>query len=178
MIVVGFTGLHGAGKSYAAHRLHAMSKWLLVHKLATLKRVYDAAWQRADASSWEEWYRDIYQRVGGDVVMRRILEEIGEQNVCILDAVHSPAEWRAIVARHPSSLLVGVFSPAQIRQHRRNEPGGQDVRRVGFWHQSEDCLLTYVDWAVSGTLSHDLLNETCRELVAYVDSTLSSTSPP
>lgn len=179
MIIVGFTGLHGAGKSHAAHRLQALSGWHLVNKLVVLRGLYEDGWQRENANdSWEIWYRDVYRRIGGDTVIRQVLQKIGSTDVCILDAIHSPVEWQTILSLHPSSLLVVVSSPASARAHRRSELFEEDTRRIEFWHHGGMCLQTYAHWAITGMLSHHLLESTCRELVAYVDTLVASTSPP
>ncbi|MBU1032864.1 MAG: hypothetical protein ABII13_02755 [Patescibacteria group bacterium] len=69
-----------------------------------------------------------------------------------------------------TSLLVGVWVPANLRAIRRDEPPEMDVRRVRFWHNDEACLMAEVEWTSLGILSHNLFNLLCQEFIAYVNS--------
>lgn len=170
MKIIALAGLHGAGKSHFAQALHARSGWPRFAKLEVLRRLYVGGWEHdPDAETWEGWYAHLYPRIGGDAVIRRVLAEMGEHPVCVLDAIHSTEEWSVILNTHPGSILVNVCAPRAIRRQRREEPERQDRSRIDFWHQGGDCLQGYVDWAIPGMLSGELLERICDELIYYVN---------
>jgi len=173
MRYLGFCGLHGAGKTYAAQRLHSISGWPIVDKRAALRVLYDAQWLRTHQDeAWEAWYRLIYERLGSRGVMSKALKEIrvpGE--IRILDAIHTPGEWTAVSSLYPNSILIGIYAPKQTRLMRMDEPPEMDVRRVRFWHEDSECLMTQVAWAFPGILYGEVLDSLCRALITYVETT-------
>lgn len=170
---LGFCGLHGAGKSYAAQHICSMTGWPVVDKRSTLRRLYDAKWLREyEDESWETWYRSIYARLGSRGVIAKLLEEDGVSGeIKILDAVHTPGEWVTVKSVYPKSILVGMYAPEKVRLKRMDELPEMDARRIRFWHEGGECLMTQVEWGFPGILYGEAMDTLCRALINYVKTT-------
>jgi len=171
MKCVGLCGLHGAGKSYIAARLRELGGWTVLDKRLELKRLYENGWfRRSKDESWEAWYRSTYERFGSGSVMLKVLESIriSTVSVVVVDAIHTPDEWRSLQGYAPESVLAGVWAPQAIRDVRRDEPSEMDARRVHFRHNNNVCLMSTVEWAFPGSLPGELLDRLCQEFITYV----------
>ncbi len=171
MRCVGLCGLHGAGKTHIAARLRDLGGWTILDKRLELKRLYESGWfRRSKDESWEAWYRSTYERFGSGPVMLKVLEpiSISAASVVIVDAIHTPEEWKSLQGYAPSSVLTGVWAPQAIRDVRRDEPVEMDIRRSHCWHHGGDCLMSSVEWAFPGSLPGELLDRLCKELITYV----------
>lgn len=172
MKYIGLCGLHGAGKTYLASRLHELAGWPVLDKRAILQRLFQNGWFRRSADEvWEAWYRSIYERFGSGVMMMKAVECAGmTESIVIVDAVHTPDEWRALQACAPHSVLVGVWTPSAIRELRRDEPPEMDVRRIHFWHQKDTCLMSMTEWAFPGALTSESFERLCQAFISYVST--------
>lgn len=174
-MIIGLTGLHGAGKSFLANIMSTRLKWRIVNKRNVMKEIYEKQ-APVDDLTWEDWYRVLYGKVGAFNVMTMIIEEFVQEKErfpIVLDAVHNTDEWRAIKYVYPESLLVGVFSPKKIRIARNDQGDAElDVKRIIYWHENVlgelSCLLSEVEWAFSGCDCSDLQLRKCHALRDYL----------
>lgn len=162
-MIIGLTGLHGAGKSYVGKLLEEMFEWEHFEKRTYLQAIFKNDQKINSSLRWTEWHRELHLKNGSFKIMKEILgKKILMQKVLIIDSVHNTEEWRAIKDADSRSILVGVFSPSLIRETRRDkEEGSLDKKRIIYWHESNDnnvvCLLSEVEWAFSGMLPRNLL---------------------
>jgi len=175
-MIIGLTGLHGAGKSFLAGIMNTGLKWRLADKRNILMNMYIKQ-TPIDDLTWEDWYRILYGKVGAFNVMTMILGEMDKEKEglpIVLDAVHNTDEWRAIKYVYPESILVGVFSPKRIRFARHDE-GDEDLdaKRIIYWHENVldelSCLLSEVEWAFSGCDPPDFQLLKCLALKDYLE---------
>lgn len=113
--------------------------------------------------AWINWYRNLYCTIGGYEIMNHLLRKIGYirgiGNVILLDAIHTPDEWRAIKEADSNSILVGVFIPKESRLERSSsEDLVLDNGRERHWHGKEGdyCVLSQIEWSFCGIASPEL----------------------
>lgn len=169
-MIIGLTGLHGAGKSYIGKLLEEVLGWEHFKKREYLQKLYHSSEKRRSPPNWLEWQSKLYLKKGSFKVMQEILaKDIPTQQVLVVDAVHNAEEWRAVRAIESRAILIGVFSPSSIRAIRRDpEEELLDKKRIAHWHESNDddivCLLSHVEWAFTGTMPRELLVDQCKLL--------------
>jgi len=174
-MIVGLTGLHGAGKSYVGQLLKETFRWTHFEKRAYLKTLYKIKnSQESIALSWLDWHHQLYSSKGSFYVMLEILKmNFPNQSVLVVDAVHNIEEWRAIKQVEPRAILAGVFSPSSTREERREpEESILDKKRIAHWHGNADvsnhCLISEAEWAFTGLMPRDFLVEQCKVLRHYL----------
>jgi hypothetical protein len=159
-MIIGFVGFHSSGKSDLCQYLESKFGWRHI-----LKRVVLAEWSglQENESAWTEWYRELYREKGSYSVMSSILSERirykrSLNRVILVDAIHTPDEWRAIKNVDPSSLLAGVFITRESRRERSSkEDLVLDSSREKYWHSgSGQCLLSEIEWSFCGIASTEL----------------------
>lgn len=178
-MIIGLTGLHGAGKSYTGQLLEEVLGWKYFEKRAYLQALYENDQKVNSLLSWFEWHRKLYSTKGSLKVMQEILEKnFPMQKVLVIDAVHNAEEWRAIKDTDSRAILVGVFSPSPVRAIRRSpEEYLLDRKRITHWHESSNnnddiiCLLSEVEWAFTGMLPRDFLINQCKLLHSHLRET-------
>lgn len=176
-MIVGLTGLHGAGKSYTGKLLEKEFGWNHFEKRAYLQALFKNEQKINSSLKWVDWHRELYLKNSSFKTMKEILgKKILTQKVLIVDSVHNAEEWRAVKDADSRAILVGVFSPSPIREMRRDkEEGALDKKRIIHWHESNDdnivCLLSEVEWAFSGILPHKLLIDQFNLLRHYLIET-------
>lgn len=162
-MIVGLTGLHGAGKSYTGKLLEEVFGWKYFEKRVYLQTLFKNDQKVKPSLKWIEWHRELYLKDGSFKIMKEILgKNFPIKKVLIVDSVHNAEEWRAVKDTDSRAILVGVFSPSPVRAMRRDqEEGVLDKKRIIHWHESNDdnivCLLSEVEWAFSGILPRELL---------------------
>ncbi len=159
-MIIGFVGFHSSGKSDLCQYLQSKFGWQHI-----LKRTILAEWSglQENEFAWTEWYRELYREKGSYSVMRSILSERikykrNPNQVILIDAIHTPDEWRAIKDADPTSLLAGVFITWESRRERSSkEDIVLDSGREKYWHNSDgQCLLSEIEWSFCGIASTEL----------------------
>ena len=113
-MLIGITGLHGAGKSYFCNTISPEFGFKVFSKKQELAKIYKTKTGRDD---WENWYRKEYE-TDPKKITEFILLGINESENIILDAIHSPVEWHIIKQHFPNAELVEVITPEPIRLQR------------------------------------------------------------
>jgi hypothetical protein len=175
-MIVGLTGLHGAGKSFLAQIMHDKIGWEVVIKRDVLRMIYEKS-DPVDGLTWEEWYRVLYAKIGAYKMMCMVIDEarISERkSIVVIDSIHNTDEWRAVKHLHSEAILVGVFSPREIRQSRNTLKDVElDVKRIIYWHENVlgefSCLLSEVEWAFSGCNPPQSQLRKCHLLKNYLN---------
>ncbi|HAV11328.1 MAG TPA: hypothetical protein DCX32_02180 [Candidatus Moranbacteria bacterium] len=176
IMLIGLAGLHGAGKTNLAHLLQKRKGWNYLNKRDVLIELYKETGDIFFEKKFMDWYRGLYVSLGSFEVMSLIMAKSFYVDTCItvVDAIHGLEEWKAVKKICPRAILVGVFSPKEVRR-RRNDPGDDvlDKKRISYWHERlhegyEQCLLAEVEWAFSGVVSIDIQGMECDELEAYI----------
>jgi hypothetical protein len=171
-MIIGLTGYHSAGKSDLSQFLAKEFNWQWI-----LKRDLFREWSGVGDNEqlWTEWYRALYQKIGGygimHYVLRRMSYKKSSRTVLLFDAIHNPDEWRAIKEVDPDSLLLGVFTPKEQRRERSApEDFSLDIKREKYWHNENDsqCLLSQVEWAVCGLIDSNLRKLEAKALFDYL----------
>ena len=171
-MIIGLAGYHSTGKSVIAEFLSKEFGWRWVIKRELLKE-----WSEVgdDESAWTSWYRNLYKRTGSYEIMHHLLRRINYQKdvkeIIVLDAIHTPDEWKAIREVDPDSLLAGVFVPKDCRLKRSSpEDLVLDVKRQQYWHAGADhaCLFAQIEWSFCGTASPKLRSLEAKALFDYL----------
>ncbi len=159
-MIIGFVGFHSSGKTDLCQYLEKKFGWRWFSK-----RLFLREWSgmEENESAWTEWYRNLYRTLGGYEIMHHLLKRVmyspRSDNVVLIDAVHTPEEWRAIKEVDPNSLLVTVYAPKESRRQRSSpEDFVLDLKRERHWHSEIDgqCLLSQVEWAFCGIATPEL----------------------
>ncbi len=165
-MIIGFTGLHGSGKSFICGRCSVILPAVIFDKRNELKLLHMVSELRGD--NWEEWYRNEYKRIGPYQLMHLILQRFRHAACAftIIDAIHNLQEWRAVKDVDASALLVGVFAPTSVRLPRNiGDHSEWDQQRVAYWHERADphhmCLMAEIEWAFTGCCGVDQLDAQC-----------------
>lgn len=115
-MLVGITGLHGAGKSYFCNTIPPKFGFKVFSKKQELAKIYKNKTGRDD---WINWYRREYEKDPKKVTEFILLGVNKSENV-IFDAVHSPLEWQIIKDNFPNTELIEIVTPESIRLQRIN----------------------------------------------------------
>lgn len=177
---VALTGLHGAGKSFLAEVMSVNLGWNMIVKRDVFKLIFEKS-KASKELTWEQWYRVMYEKVGAFAIMEMILGEIGlmkSDEIMVIDSVHNVDEWRAIKCANQKSILIGVFTPREIRCSRNN-PGDEELdrKRIMYYHENVlgelSCLFSEVEWSFSGCDSRKMQLERCLTLEKYLKNRIS-----
>lgn len=159
-MIIGLVGFHSSGKSHLCQYMEKKFGWKWILKRVLLKNWADMG---ENEPAWTNWYRNLYRTSGGYEIMHHLLRRMGytrnPHNVILIDAVHTPDEWRAIKEVDNDSILAGVFLPRELRLERSSpEDLTLDERRERYWHNKEDglCILSQIEWSFCGAASQDL----------------------
>ena len=174
-MIIGFAGFHSSGKSHLCQYMEKRFGWKWLLKRALLKEWSDIG---ENEPAWTDWYRNLYRTMGGYEIMHHLLRRIeydrNPNNVILLDAIHTPDEWRAIKEVDSESTLAGVFIPKELRLKRSSpEDLTLDDRRARNWHDKEDyhCLLSQIEWSFCGIASQELQALEAKALFEYLSVT-------
>ena len=169
-MIIGLTGYHSCGKSVLAESLSEAFKWDIVTKRNLFKE-----WSGVSGDDWVSWYRDLYTRMDSYDIMKELIKRINYRKdpskVIVMDAVHTIGEWSAIKDVDSDSLLIGVFVPKECRIQRSSpEDLILDGKREKYWHKQEtqECLLSCVEWSFSGLLKPDTRLLEAEELYNFL----------
>ena len=159
-MIIGFVGFHNSGKSCLCRYIERRFSCRWVLKRALLKE-----WSGIGENelAWTNWYRNLYRTIGGYEIMHHLLRRIkyvqNKNSVILIDAIHTPGEWRAVKEVDSDSLLAGVFIPKESRLERSTpEDIILDDKRERYWHSKEGnhCLLSQIEWSFCGIASQEL----------------------
>ncbi len=171
-MIVGLTGYHSSGKSALSEFLAKEFGWQWVIKRILLKEMSGLG---DNEPSWTAWYRDLYKRMGSYEIMHHLLKQMKYTKnsgvVILVDAIHTPEEWRAIKEVDSDSLLSGVFIPKDTRLERSSpEDLVLDGNRERYWHSADGqtCLLAQVEWAFCGTANSELRTLEAKGLLDHL----------
>lgn len=164
-MLIGITGLHGAGKSYFCNTIPPKFGFKVFSKKLELSRIYKA---KTDRDDWENWYRREYKRDPKKITEFILLSIRNDENV-IFDAVHSPVEWHVIKEHFPNAELAEVITPNLIRLQRITKQDiEKDKERIKHWHSESGCLLSEVGWSFNGAASKELNEKSFKEFVDFI----------
>lgn len=169
-MIISATGLHGSGKSYL---LRCLAKYLNVpyfHKRLTLQGMSP----ERDSIAW---YQKQYNEFGAYRVLKNVLEFLPQYgDIIIFDAVHNPAELKALREYDAQVILVGVFCPDTIRSTRNgNEDPNLDINRITYWHEAvfnseSACLMSEVEWAFNGCMDPEIMDVSISHFNDYINT--------
>lgn len=164
-MLIGITGLHGAGKSFFCNTIPPKFGFKVFSKKKELAKIYKIKTGRDD---WENWYRKEYEKDPTKITEFMLLG-INQKDNVILDAVHSPIEWHIIKENFPNAELVEVISPDWVRSKRITSlEMEKDKKRIKYWHSENGCLLSEVMWSFNGAASEKLNEQSFKELIEYI----------
>jgi hypothetical protein len=175
--IIGLTGLHGCGKSFLSKIMEDNFGWIHVNKRRYLEKIFDRKFESNDSLDSIEWYRNLYKTEGVSNLMTIILNNIPDNDIIILDAIHNPMEG-GVVKRNieAKKILVGVFSPKSIRDSRNSELDAiLDLKRVNYWHQESQeykgtrCLMSEVEWVFNGVSDEENQLLQIQKMVQFMD---------
>lgn len=93
---------------------------------------------------------------------------INDKEDFIIDAIHSPVEWRIIKKKFPNAQLAEIVTPKHIREKRIDKLDiEKDASRIVHWHDS-GCLLSEVDWTFNGAASKEINEKSFKEFIEYI----------
>lgn len=176
MPYIALCGLHGAGKSFLAQKINSLQKWKVIEKRAALKQLHRQHFSDFGTydPDWDSWYKSIYKKTDSATILNRILSSFALNDTdqfIIIDSVHTIDEWSVLQERDPRSKLLLVCAPEAVRHSRMDEPPEMDDRRAHYWHRDTSCLMRYVDWAITSTVSEDLFLRQCDAFIQYATNT-------
>lgn len=176
MTYIALCGLHGAGKSFLAETLSSIQMWPVIEKRTALKKLHRDGYTGfgVDDSNWETWYKSIYKQVGSASILRHVLSTFNSETSSkfqVIDSVHTLEEWFTLKELDQNSRLLLVCAPEAIRHTRMDEPPEMDDQRASYWHSDTSCLMRYVDWAITSTVSEDLFHRQCDAFIHYATNT-------
>mgnify|MGYP002519647479 CR=1 FL=1 len=164
-MLIGITGLHGAGKSYFCNTIPPEFGFKVFSKKEELSRIYKIKTNRDD---WKIWYRKEYEK-DPKKITEFILSGIQKDENVILDAIHSPVEWHIIKEHFPNAELAEIITPNLIRLQRiTNQDLEKDKERIKHWHSEDGCLLSEVGWSFNGAASKELNERSFKEFVDFI----------
>lgn len=157
-MIIGLVGYHSSGKSFLSEFVVKTYGWRYVVKRELLRQ-----WSAmgGNEQAFTGWYRDLYHRMGSYEIMLHILQLVkysrDSGEVVLLDAIHTPDEWKAVTEVEPESMLASVILPKSLRLVRSSpEDMALDIKRERFWHNENTCLLSQVEWSFNGMANEDL----------------------
>lgn len=154
-MLLAFTGLHSAGKSYFVSNVPEEYGFKVYNKKEIVKQLCKEQTGRDD---YMAWYGERFEKNPVEMTSL-IINRLPLNEDVVLDAVHSNLEWEIIKQLVPESYLILIVTLDSIRKERWNLRGENiemDVankKRVNYWHNikgDNQCLLQYVDWAFNG----------------------------
>ncbi len=171
-MLLAFTGLHSAGKSYIVNNIPQLYGFKVFDKKAVVRNICKSMTGRNDYMAWygEEFEKDPVQMTS------RILDALPLDEDIVLDAVHSNLEWEIIKELVPGSYLALVVTNKEIREERwelRTDDGSlemADFKRLYYWHNKKgnsQCLVQYADWAFNGRGDLEFNKKTFEEFLKY-----------
>lgn len=164
-MIIGITGLHGAGKTYFCNTIPQNFGFRVFSKKQELEKIYKRKTGRDD---WQEWYRREYKKNPRKITEFILLGIRKNENV-LYDAVHSPVEWNIIKDNFPNAELVEIVTPELIRRQRITPLDlEKDKKRIEYWHSDNNCLLSQVNWAFNGAGSKELNQQSFKEFLDYI----------
>lgn len=164
-MLIGITGLHGAGKSYFSNAIPPKFGFKVFSKKQKLAEIYKAKTGRED---WINWYRNEYEKDPQKITEFMLLGINKNENV-ILDAIHSPVEWNIIKSHFPNAELAEIITPESIRLQRITQVDiEKDKMRIEHWHSGNNCLLSEVGWSFNGAASNELNEQSFKEFIEYM----------
>jgi len=169
-MIVGLVGYHSSGKSYLSEFVVKNYGWRHI-----LKRELLREWSTmgGNEQAFIDWYRDLYHRMGSYEIMLHLLRLIkysrDSKEVILLDAIHTPDEWKAVTEIEPDSILASVILPKSLRLARSTpEDMELDIKRERFWHNGNACLLSQVEWSFNGMANEELRTFEMSTLFEYL----------
>ena len=176
-MLIGFTGLHAAGKSYFLNRLSERFGFKVYDKKQILRRLYFQETGKTD-EKFNLWYGDKFQE-DPYAILERILSFIPEDEDAILDAIHSSYEWEIIEDLRPESYLALMVTPRELREirwtQREINPSidltSHDNKRLVYWHNQHaerSCLPAHASWAFCGAATEELNVRSFGEFLNYI----------
>lgn len=163
-MLIGITGLHGAGKSYFCDTIPSEFGFKVFSKKKQLQNIYKLKTGKDD---WKEWYRNEYQKDPRKIT-EFILLWINDKEDFVIDAIHSPTEWKIIKEKFPNAQLAEIVTPKRIRERRIDKLDiEKDASRIVHWHDG-GCLLSEVDWTFSGAVSKEVNEKSFKEFIEYI----------
>ena len=175
-MLICFTGLHAAGKSYFLNKIPEYFNFKIFDKKQILRKLYFLDTGRTD-ENWNLWYGQKFAEDPVGIVSRILSCLPLEENV-ILDAVHSNYEWEIIKSLIPDSHLALIVTPPQEREirwaNRETIPRNLtalDKKRIKYWHNPKaenDCLPAQASWTFNGAASEELMVQEFQEFLAYL----------
>lgn len=163
-MLIGITGLHGAGKSYFCDTIPSEFGFKVFSKKKQLQNIYKLKTGRDD---WKEWYRSEYQKDPRKITEFMLLW-INDKEDFVIDAIHSPVEWGIIKEKFPNAQLAEIVTPKPIRKKRIDKLDMEkDTSRIAHWHDN-GCLLSEVDWTFNGAASKEINEKSFKEFIEYI----------
>lgn len=170
-MLIAFTGLHAAGKSYLIEKISEEYAIKIFNKKQILKEMFIIEEQRSDIH-YRDWFREEFYNDPVKIISR-ILSRLPMEETIILDSVHSFTEWKIINDLCPNSILVSVSTPKDIRSIRQDAGDDEaNLKRMEYWHSDyegkEGCLLSEVSWTFNGAASTNANLLMFEELLSYI----------
>lgn len=164
-MLIGLTGLHGAGKSYFCDTIPPEFGFKVFTKKKELAKVYKS---KTGKDNWEEWYRNEYRK-NPRKITEFIFSGIKTESNVIIDAIHSPIEWQIVKEMFPNAELAEIVTPEKIRLQRTPPLDiEKNKKRIEYWHSEGKCLLTEVEWSFNGSGSKELNEQSFKEFIEYI----------
>lgn len=172
-MLIAFTGLHAAGKSYLIEKISEKYSIKSYNKRQILKEIYYSENQEYD-KYYGDWYREEFYK-NPTIITSKILSKIPLYENIILDSIHSYTEWKIISNLYPNSILVSVSTPKDIRSLRQDAGDeAANLKRIEYWHSNyegkEGCLLSEVSWTFNGAASTNANLLMFEELLSYINN--------
>ena len=177
-MLICFTGLHAAGKSYFVNTYLPMFGFKVYDKKQIVKDLYYNETGKKD-DGWNKWFGMKFEE-NPQTIVAQILDSMSLNENIVLDAVHSNYEWELIHQIVPNSYLAVFIAPLFLREERwKNreksckEMSKFDESRLKYWHNpkaNSQCLLSSASWSFNGAASDDLNLESFRQFVNYCKS--------
>ena len=175
-MLICFTGLHAAGKSYFLNKIPEYFDFKIFDKKQILRRLYFLETGKTD-EDWNLWYGQKFEEDPVAIVSRILACLPLEENV-ILDAVHSNYEWELIKGLVPDSHLGLIVTPPEEREirwaNRETIPRDLktfDKKRIKYWHNpkaNNACLAAQASWTFNGAASEELIMHEFQEFLDYL----------
>ena len=174
-MIIFFTGLHAAGKSYLLNEISQRYDFLYINKKDILRKLYFEETGRID-EDWNLWYGEKFRENPVEIV-QRIINEIPVDKDILFDAVHSSYEWELFHGMIDESYLALMVTPYPtrlerwlIREKKQSNIDKKDTQRIGFWHNpyaERTCLPTHASWSFNGAASLELNLKVFEEFYNY-----------
>ena len=174
-MLICFTGLHAAGKSYFVNKVPQMFGFKVYDKKEIVKSLYYKETGKTD-DEWNKWFGQKFEE-NPEAIIREILGCMPQDEDIILDAVHSNLEWELIHQIMPNSHLAVFITPKHLREERweKREESQRpmdkyDQSRLKYWHNPKAesrCLLEHTSWSFNGAASDELNIESFWQFISY-----------